>query len=417
MKIIPVITAIVVSATLYFLVFERERLMSFAQGASVTETETETETASTQVVTAAEPTDDVEDAVGVVAVHSAAQTVDSAVILRGRTEAARQVSVAAETTGLVVSEPLRKGAFVNAGEALCRLDPGTREASLAEARARLAEAEGRVPEAQAGLTEANARVREAEINLNAARQLSQDGFATETRVASEQAAMDSAIAGVQRANSAVTAAEAGIEASEAVVASAEREIERLQILAPFAGLLETDTAELGSLMQPGALCATIIQLDPIKLVGFVPELDVGKISVGAIAEAYLSNGSKVQGRVTFLSRSADELTRTFRVEVAVPNDDLAISDGQTAEILVAAEGRTAHLIAQSSLTLDDDGVLGVRTVSADNIAIFMPVTVLRDTAEGVWVTDLPETVDIITVGQEFVIDGVRVAPTFYEAKG
>lgn len=413
MKIIPLITAILVSAFLYMLVFERDRLVAFAQSTPSSDTVAAPET-TTQVAAAPDASD---GAVGVVAVHSVAQTVDSAVILRGRTEAARQVTVAAETSGLVVSEPLRKGAFVNEGEALCRLDPGTREASLAEARARLAEAQGRVPEAQAGVTEANARVSEAEINLNAARQLSEDGFATETRVASEQAAMDAAVAGVQRANSAVIAAEAGIEAAEAAVASAEREIERLQIDAPFAGLLETDTAELGSLMQPGALCATIIQLDPIKLVGFVPELDVGKISVGAIAGARLSTGREVQGRVTFLSRSADELTRTFRVEVTVANDDLSISDGQTAEIIVASEGRTAHLINQSSLTLDDDGVLGVRTVDENNIAVFMPVTLLRDTAEGVWVTDLPDTLDIITVGQEFVIDGVHVAPTFQEAKG
>lgn len=413
MRIIPVITAILVSAFLYMLVFERDRLVAFAQSAP------ETEVADSVIVAEdAEETADTDDgAVGVVAVHSMAQTVDSAVILRGRTEAARQVTVASETSGLVVSEPLRKGAFVNEGEALCRLDPGTREASLAEARARLAEAQGRVPEAQAGVAEANARVREAEINLNAAQQLSEDGFASETRVVSARAAMDAAIAGVQRANSAVVSAEAGIEASEAAVATAEREIERLQINAPFAGLLETDTAELGSLMQPGALCATIIQLDPIKLVGFVPELDVSKISVGAIAGARLSTGREVQGRVTFLSRSADEQTRTFRVEVTVANDDLSISDGQTAEIIVASEGRTAHLVNQSSLTLDDEGVLGVRTVDENSVAVFMPVTLLRDTAEGVWVTDLPETIDIITVGQEFVIDGVRVAPTFQEAKG
>ena len=337
--------------------------------------------------------------------------------MRGRTEAARQVTVAAETSGLVISEPLRKGAFVNEGDLLCELDPGTRQASLAEARARLAEAEGRIPEVQAGVTEAEARVREAEINLNAARQLSEDGFASETRLVSAQAAMDAATAGVQRANSAVASAQAGIESAQAVVASAEREIERLSIMAPFSGLLETDTAELGSLMQTGTPCGTIIQLNPIKLVGFVPEIDVGKITVGAIAGARLTTGTEVQGRVTFLSRSADEQTRTFRVEVTVQNDDLAISDGQTAEILVASEGRTAHLIAQSSLTLDDDGILGVRTIGEDNIAAFMPVTLLRDTPQGVWVTDLPETVDIITVGQEFVTDGVRVTPTFEEAQG
>ncbi|MDP5360277.1 MAG: efflux RND transporter periplasmic adaptor subunit, partial [Paracoccaceae bacterium] len=302
-------------------------------------------------------------------------------------------------------------------EVLCRLDPGTREASLAEARARLNEAQGRVPEAQAGVLEASARVREAEINLNAARSLAQDGFASETRLVSAEAAMEAATAGVMRANSAVASARAGIESAQASVAAAEREIDKLTITAPFSGLLETDTAELGSLMQPGTPCATVIQLNEIKLVGFVPEADVDKVSVGAIAGARLTSGQEVQGRVTFLSRSADELTRTFRVEVTVANDDLRISDGQTAEILVASDGRTAHLIAQSSLTLDDEGVLGVRTVGEGNIATFMPVTLLRDTAEGVWVTDLPDTVDIITVGQEFVVDGVRVAPTFTEAKG
>ena len=229
--------------------------------------------------------------------------------------------------------------------------------------------------------------------------------------------METATAGVQRANSAVSSAQAGIQAAQAAVASAEREIDKLTITAPFSGLLETDTAELGALMQPGTPCATIIQLNEVKLVGFVPEADVAKVNVGAMAGARLTSGQQVQGRVTFLSRSADDLTRTFRVEVTVANDDLAISDGQTAEILVASEGNTAHLIAQSSLTLDDDGVLGVRTVGTGNIAAFMPVTLLRDTAEGVWVTGLPDTVDIITVGQEFVIDGVRVAPTFTDAKG
>ena len=412
MRIIPVITALLVLAGLYLVVFERETLVSFARPTASEESlvaggDTGTDAAA---VTG-------ESVVGVVAIRSVAQTIDSAVILRGRTEAARQVTVASETSGLVISEPRRKGAVINAGELLCALDPGTREASLAEARARLAEAQGRVPEAQAGVLEANARVREAEINLNAAQRLAEDGFASETRLVSAEAAMEAATAGVERARSAVASAQAGIEAAQAAVASAEREIDRLAITAPFSGLLETDTAELGSLMQPGAPCATIIQLNEVKLVGFVPEAEVSKVNVGAMAGARLTSGDEVQGRVTFLSRSADELTRTFRVEVSVANDDLAISDGQTAEILIASDGRTAHLIAQSTLTLDDDGVLGVRTVGEGNVVQFMPVTLLRDTAEGVWVADLPETVDIITIGQEFVVDGVQVAPTYTEAKG
>ena len=422
MKLIPFLTALLVTATLYMVVFERERLMEFAATNPLLAEQTAdaATTASTETSgTAADPvaTEAADDAVKVFAIHSVSQTIDSAVVLRGQTEAAREVTVAAETSGLVVSEPLRKGSFVEEGDVMCRLDPGTREVSLAEARARLAEAEGRVPEAEAGVTEANARLREAEINVNAAQKLSEEGFASETRLINAEAQLESALAGVQRATSGVTSARAGIQSAQAAVAAAEREIERLAITAPFSGLLETDSAELGTLMQPGAPCATIIQLDQIKLVGFVPESDFSKITVGATAGARLSDGHEVVGQVTFLSRSADELTRTFRVEVTVDNSDLTISDGQTAEIIVAADGRQAHLLAQSTLTLDDEGALGVRTIADDNTVRFMPVTLLRDTAEGVWVADLPERVDIITVGQEFVVDGVRVAPTFQEAKG
>ncbi|MCW1952520.1 MAG: efflux RND transporter periplasmic adaptor subunit [Octadecabacter sp.] len=403
MRFMPLLTAIVVSVALYALVFEREALMVFAQVDPV---------AADNAVEG-----DAINPVSVVAMTSVAETVDSAVILRGRTEAARQVTVASETSGLVVSEPIRKGAFVEEGDLLCQLDPGTRAASLAEARARLAEAQGRVPEAQATVIEASARVREAEINVNVARQLSEDGFASETRLVSAEAALEAANAGVQRASTLVTSAQAGIEAAQAGVAAAEREIERLNISAPFAGLLESDTTEIGSLMQPGAPCATIIQLDPIKLVGFVPEANVGQITVGALAGARLATGEEVVGEVTFLSRSADELTRTFRVEVRVPNADLHIGDGQTAEILVASDGRTAHLLPASALTLDNDGNIGVRVVGDGNIARFLPLSVMRDTIDGIWVTGLPETVDVIVVGQEYVTDGVPVVPTMQEADG
>jgi len=167
----------------------------------------------------------------------------------------------------------------------------------------------------------------------------------------------------------------------------------------------------------GTPCATIIQLDPIKLVGFVPEASVGQVTVGAMAGARLATGEEVRGEVTFLSRSADELTRTFRVEIRVPNEDLHIGDGQTAEILVASDGRLAHLMPASALTLDNEGTIGVRVVGDGNIARFLPVGILRDTVDGIWVTGLPDSVDVIVLGQEYVTDGVPVVPTMRESEG
>ena len=432
MRILSMLMAAVVAALLYFVIIDRERFVTFVRGLQPPAEETDGQTAETQSADASEAATEpeVETRIKVVARKSTAQEINSAVVLRGQTEAARQVDVRAETSSTVISEPLRKGAFVEAGALLCQLDPGTRAATLAETNARLSEAqaraleaESRVPEAEARLTEAQARVDEALVNQNAAQRLSQDGYASETRVKNADAAVAAARASVEAARSGLTAAQSGIraaaaaiESAEASVASAKKELDRLEIRAPFAGLLESDTAELGSLLQSGNLCATVIQLDPIKLVAFVPETEVNRIELGAIAGARLAaGGSEVRGRVTFLSRSADETTRTFRVEIEVPNPDLAIRDGQTAEILISAAGAQAHLLPSSALTLDDDGTLGLRTVDDEGLVGFNPVSIVRDTPEGVWLAGLPDTANVIVVGQEFVRAGVRAVPTFQEA--
>ena len=293
MRIVPIVTAIVVTLGLYALVFERDALFAFARG----ESEDAASTPDVADTSSATPDEPETPEIGVVVLRSIAEQIDSAVILRGQTAAVRQVDVRAETSATVISEPLRKGSFVSMGDLLCKLDPGTREAALAEARARLSEAKSRVPESEARLTEAKARLAEARINHNAADKLSKGGFASETRLASTQAAVRSAEAGIKTSESGVETTKSGIESAAAAVAAAKREIDRLSIHAPFDGLLESDTAELGSLMQPGSLCGTILQLDPIKLVGFVPETEVNRVKIGALAGSQIGQTSNLWGFV------------------------------------------------------------------------------------------------------------------------
>ncbi|WP_412554537.1 efflux RND transporter periplasmic adaptor subunit [Shimia sp. MIT1388] len=411
MRLIPVLTALLVSAILYFVVVERDRLAAFAGNGAPEEA---ADTATEAQAEANEAPSDAPGLIRVVAVKSEARTIDSAVVLRGETEADRQVEVRAETSGLVITEPLRRGTHVTAGQELCRLDVGTSTAVLAEAKARLLEAQARIPSAQASVAEAEARLEEAKINDNAARKLSEGGFASSTRVASTAASVRAAEAAIQSATSGLESTQAGIESAEALVAAAEREVARLTIVAPFDGLLESKTAELGSLMQPGSLCGTVLRLDPIRIVGFVPETDINRVTEDSLAGARLTTGQEVTGQVTFVSRSADPQTRTFRVEVTVPNDDLAIRDGQTAEIMISADGAAAHFLPQSSLTLNDEGTLGVRIVEDGDVVAFKAVELLRDGTDGIWVGGLPEQASVIVVGQEFVVEGVTVAPTYRE---
>ena len=408
MRLLSILTALAVVLLLFFIVFQRDNLLEFAGVAPASEEE-----AGVVDQTASKEVSDEASTVSVVALKSAARSVDGAVLVRGRAEAIRQVDVRAETMGRVVSTPLRRGEMIEEGQIMCSLDPGTRQIALDDARARLQEAKARLPESKARLSEAQARLAEAEINDRAASRLSEGGFASETRVASTTAAVVAARAGVEAANSGVASAAAGIKSAAAGVASAENELSKLDLHAPFSGLLESDTAELGSLLQPGSLCGTIIQLDTIKLVGFVPEASVDRVELGARAGARLSSGREILGEVTFISRSADMTTRTFRVDVEVPNPDLSIRDGQTAEIAIQADGEAAHLLPQSALTLDDTGQLGVRVVK-EGRADFAPVSVLRDTQDGIWITGLEPQIDVIVVGQEFVTDGVPLEVSYRE---
>ena len=439
MRLFSIFAAIVVGALIYGFVLERDKIAALFAADRSAEATANTAADGEDTPTEGNPG---ADAVHVVAVRSTARRVDTSVVVRGQTEADRQVELLAQTTGEVVSNPLKKGSFVEEGEVLCRLGPGTREATLAEAIARLAEARARVPsaeaqvpsaeasveEARARVLEANARLREAQINSNAASRLSEEGFASQTRVAqteaevegaraqivSAEAALKAALSGLESAAAGIEAANAGVESARASVASAEKEIDNLTISAPFSGLLESDTAELGSLLQTGGLCATVIRLDPMVLVGFVPETQVNEVERAAPAVAELSSGDQVEGKVVFVSRAADETTRTFRVEVEVPNPDYLLRDGQTAEIRIQAEGQEAHLLPQSALTLNDDGMLGVRVVSEASQAEFVQVRLLRDTPTGVLITGLPESAEVIIIGQEFVGDGVPVDPSFQE---
>jgi len=359
MKLSSVLAAILVGAFLYALVMERDMLRALAGAEPI-------EAAAAEVTSAAAA-----ETVSVIARHSTARPVESELTLRGQTEASRRVEVRAETTGLVISEPLRRGATVEAGDLLCELDAGTRPAQLAEAEARL---------------------KEAEANARASETLVERGFTSETTAIANRAAL---------------------QAAQAAIDQAERELERLEITAPFGGLIETDTAELGELLQPGSECATIIDLSPIKLIGYAPERLVDRIEPGAPVGARLLTGQEFLGEVTFVSRSADPETRTFLVEAEVANRDNQIRDGITAEMVIGLDGTEAHLLPQSALTLDDLGRLGVRTVQ-DGVAAFVPVSIVRDTPEGIWLEGLPADVDVIVVGQDFVTDGQPVDARFME---
>jgi multidrug efflux system membrane fusion protein len=287
-------------------------------------------------------------------------------LLRGRTEANRLVEIKSETDGRIVELTVEDGTRVGTGDLIAKVSPGDRPARLAEAKALLAQRR---------------------IEFEADRKLSQKGFRAETQLA---------------------ATEAELEAAAAAVKIAEVELAYTDIRAPFDGVIDRRLVELGDFVDRADPVARLVELDPMLIVTQVNERDVQRLAIGAPGKARLMSGDTVEGRIRHISAVADEATRTFRVELEVPNADFRIADGMTAEIALPLSEMQAHRVSPAVLTLSDSGEIGVKAVGPDNRVVFHPVQIVDTDGQGMWITGLPDQVTLITVGQEYVGAGDEV---------
>ncbi len=285
--------------------------------------------------------------------------------VRGRTEALKKVDLKAEVTGRIIATPVEKGERVKAGQTICRIAPNAREANLEKAQAL-------------------ATQRQLEYNANV--ELAKKGFRSDTQVAAAKAELDAANAGVRQA---------------------EVELDHTLIKAPFAGLVNDRPAEVGDFLQVGSTCAILLTDDPYLVVGEVSDRQVNRIKKGQPATVELTDGTVIEGTVRYISSAARIETRTFRVEVEVPNPALELREGMTANILIPTTSAKAHFLTPSLLTLKDDGSVGIRIVE-DGTVKFFPITIAGNNPDGLWVKGLPDQIQLIIIGQNFVTEGQKV---------
>ena len=181
-----------------------------------------------------------------------------------------------------------------------------------------------------------------------------------------------------------------------------------KIFAPFDGYLERVQVENGDYLNQGGICATLIDPNPMLVVGEISEKEISLVELNAKAKAKLISGKEIQGLITFVGTSADRVARTFRVEMSVENVDRSIRDGISASFIIEGNKIPSHKISPAILMLGNEGQLGVRTVNSRNEVEFNRIEILEDTLDGIWITGLPDSTRIITVGQEYVYLGQTV---------
>jgi len=281
----------------------------------------------------------------------------------------RDTSIRAEASGDVAEVLVSKGEDVGAGAVIARLSATRAEADLDRAREELSRAQR---------------------EFDNASQLLERGVATVDRVSQARATLASA---------------------QAAVTSAEETIDSLEITAPFAGRIETMSLDAGEFVQAGADVGRIVDNHPLTVAIQVPQQALGRIKGGQTATVSFITGEVREGTVSFVGTAASAETRTFLTEITVPNEDGAIPAGISAEIRIPTGTTQAHFVQPSTVSLSPEGRLGVKAVDDADTVVFHPIEVVRAEIDGVWVTGLPETSRIITVGQGFVREGEDVNPS------
>jgi len=289
-------------------------------------------------------------------------------VLSGRTEADRKVTLTARAGGVITELKVRRGSRVKKDDVIAILSDEAREAQVVQARALFTQRK---------------------TELDAKRRLIDTG----------------ALPKLELVN-----LEAQFKAAEAALAAAEAERDRGVVRAPWDGIITDVPVDIGqaAFSFSGRDIAQLIKLDPMLAVVEVAERKLGGIHVGGTAEVRLVTGQTASGRIRYVASMASPQIRTYRVEVEVPNADGAIPDGFTAEVTLPMAAAPAARVPRSALTFSSAGDLGVRTVGDDDKVAFVPVGIVEDEQSFMWVSGLGDGAQVIVQGQDFVSEGQRV---------
>lgn len=295
----------------------------------------------------------------------AVSQVDHRITIRisGQTAADKRVELSARSSGKITSLPFKHGDSVRAGAIIMDMDSSEKTVAV-EAASQL--------------------VVQKKVKADATEEL-----ATRGNVAKFQ--LDAARADLQSAISQFEAAKA--------------DLQRTMVVAPFDGIVDKINVENGASASEGTVVAVVLSLKPIVAVGEVSERNLSAIKVGSPAFIRLANGARAEGTVRYISREASPATRTYRIEVAVANDDRSIPAGMTAEIDLKSDPIKAVKLPRSAVTLSADGTLGVRAVDKASKAVFLPVELIDDTTDAIVLTGVPDGTKVIISGQDIVADG------------
>ena len=208
--------------------------------------------------------------------------------------------------------------------------------------------------------------------------------------------------------------EIGARQSAAAADLAKKHLADTKLEAPIPGIVSRRVVEVGATVAAGQTVYTIVALDPVRVRVGVPEADVGHITEGATATVRIpALDTSFAGRVSLIGVAADPATRSYAVEISVPNPARKLRAGMVAEATINTRESTSAMMVPAPAVVHDGGVNGTTIVYVlDHDAARVHarrVTTGAAHGDSLEITSGVATGEqIVVAGQQRLRDGARV---------
>ena len=345
----------------------------------------------------------------------------STLTVAGEFQPYQEVELHAKVSGYIRHINVDIGDRVKNGQVIATLEVPELTAQVAGSQAEVRHSQSEIARAQSGvaLAEANyAAVHAAYTRLSEASK-QRPGLVAEQE-------LDDSRARDLDAQAKINVARSSLESTKEQLGVSQADNQRIQSLkdysvvtAPFNGVITMRYADVGSLIQAGTASNTqsmpvvkVAQSDLLRLRMPVPEEDVPFIKVGGDVSIKLqATGRTFSGKIIRFTRELSTSTRTMLAEVDVPNPDLTLSTGMTAQTTIVLQAQTNVLTVPAGAVLKGDGQSSVLVVDTDNKVRKVPVTLGIQSPDRIEITQgLSEHQSVIVSGQTNYQPGQEVRP-------
>ena len=316
---------------------------------------------------------------------------------------------------LIEGQPIQSllvdvGDTVAAGQVLAQLSSATLELQKSQFLATLASARAAIAQVEAQLIEARSSADEAQrVNVRTTT-LKNQGTASQAAADQAAAAAISATARVAVATQSLAAAEAQLTLVEAQIATVDLQLSRTRVIAPVAGVVVERNAQLGGVASAaGPAMFVLIRDGALELRADVAEPDLLRLAVGQRAQLVaVGTDAALTGTVRLVEPAIDTATRMGRARISIDApEQMRAGMFVDASILVAERAGLAVPVTALGSGTEGATVMRVRGGLVERLAV---VTGIRDRGMIEIVSGLAEGDLVVTKAAAFVHDGDHINP-------